>query len=159
MDIKNRLIVKRKLRDGAEERDNCVELKETLSPPKDQDSDNISNLKDCSTQTELSSSLVSLDLITIIIAICFYRLLRCKLNSTTVMKVLVSSNVTLHSVFDYVVPPKSNAAKNSTKLDSFQEFIIALAKLRLDSPLQEFAYRFRISTATSRIFLKCWISS
>ncbi len=44
-----------------EERDNCVELKETLSPPKDQDSDSISNLKDCSTQTELTSSLVSLD--------------------------------------------------------------------------------------------------
>ena len=60
----------------------------------------------------------------------------------------------LKSVFDYLVPPKStSSSRNPTKLDSFQEFMITLAKLRLDSPLQEFAYRFDISMATvSRIF-------
>ena len=65
----------------------------------------------------------------------------------------------LKSVFDYVVPPKStSSSRNPTKLDSFQEFMITLAKLRLDSPLQEFAYWFDISMATvSRIFLK-WLT-
>ncbi len=39
-----------------EERDNCVELKEILSPPKDQDSDSISNLKDCRANFKLGKS-------------------------------------------------------------------------------------------------------
>ena len=66
----------------------------------------------------------------------------------------------LKSLFDYVVPPKStSSSRNPTKLDSFQEFMITLAKLRLDSPLQEFACRFDISMATvSRIFLK-WLTT
>ena len=46
------------------------------------------------------------------------------------------------SGFDYVVPPKStSSSRNPTKLDSFKEFMITFAKLRLDGPLQEFAYK------------------
>lgn len=45
-----------------------------------------------------------------------------------------------------------------TKLTSFQEFMIVLVKLRLDSPLKEFAYKFGVSVATvSRILLK-WLT-
>ena len=55
----------------------------------------------------------------------------------------------LKSVFDYVVPPKiTSSSRNPTKLDSFQEFMMTLAKLCLASPLQEFAYRFDISMET-----------
>ena len=54
----------------------------------------------------------------------------------------------LKTVFDFVVP----STQHPTKLTSFQEFMIVLAKLRLDSPLQDFAYRFDVSVATiSRI--------
>ena len=56
-------------------------------------------------------------------------------------------------LFDYVVAPITDvSSRNPTKLDNFQEFMIVLAKLRLDSTLQEFAYKFDISMV-SRIFL------
>ena len=59
----------------------------------------------------------------------------------------------LKVLFDYVVPPITDiSSRNPTKLVNFQEFMIVLAKLKLDSPLQEFTYRFDISMA--RIFLK-----
>ena len=65
---------------------------------------------------------------------------------------LPSFNV-LKTVFKFVDPP----ATTSTKLSSFQEFVLTLMKLRLDSPLKDLAYRFRISVTTvSRIFAK-WL--
>ena len=49
------------------------------------------------------------------------------------------------------------SATTTTKLSSFQEFVLTLMKLRLDSPLKDLAYRFRISVTTvSRIFAK-WL--
>ena len=58
----------------------------------------------------------------------------------------------LKSLFDFVVPVSKTTA---TKLNPFQEFMIVLAKLRLDNPLQDFAYKFNVSVATvSRILLK-----
>ena len=44
-----------------------------------------------------------------------------------------------------------------TKLSPFQEFICMLLKLRLNSPIEDLAHRFGISTSTvSRVFLK-WL--
>ena len=64
----------------------------------------------------------------------------------------------LKALFDFVAPPVDFLNKNPTKLSSFQEFMIVMAKLRLDSPLQDFAYRFDVSVATvSRILLK-WLT-
>ena len=54
----------------------------------------------------------------------------------------------LKALFDFVAPPVDFLNKNPTKLSSFQEFMIVMAKLRLDSPLQDFAYRFDVSVAT-----------
>ena len=51
----------------------------------------------------------------------------------------------LKAVFDFVVPPEEFFNKNPKKLTDFQEFMIVLAKLRLDSPLQDFAYKFDIA--------------
>ncbi len=47
--------------------------------------------------------------------------------------------------FDFVSPPACSKG-NATKLTSFQEFMIVLSKLRFDSPLQDFAYKFNITT-------------
>ena len=48
--------------------------------------------------------------------------------------------------------------RNPTIFTDFQEFMIVMAKLRLDSPLQEFAYKFDVSVATvSQILLK-WLA-
>ena len=64
---------------------------------------------------------------------------------------LASFNV-LKTVF-IVDPPITT----STKLSSFQEFVLTLMKVRLDSPLKDLAYRFRISVTTvSCIFVK-WL--
>ena len=54
----------------------------------------------------------------------------------------------LKALFDFVVPPTGYFNRNPTKLTAFQEFMVVLAKLRLGSPLQDFAYRFDISVAT-----------
>ena len=44
------------------------------------------------------------------------------------------------------------------KLKPFQEFICVLMKLRLNCPMQDLAYRFKVSVSTiSRIFFK-WIT-
>ena len=60
----------------------------------------------------------------------------------------------LKAVFDHVVPPSTT----STKLSGFQEFILTIMKLRLDSPFRDWAYRFSISISTaSRIFTK-WLN-
>ena len=57
-----------------------------------------------------------------------------------------------------MAPPMQSFNKNPQKLTSFQEFIIVLAKLRLDRPLQDFAYKVGVSVSTiSRIFLK-WLT-
>lgn len=56
------------------------------------------------------------------------------------------------------MPPVKYFNRNPTKLTNFQEFMIVLVKLRLDSPLQDFAYKFDISVPTaSRILLK-WLT-
>ena len=48
--------------------------------------------------------------------------------------------------------------RNPTKLTDIQVFMIVMAKLMLDNPLQEFAYKFDVSVATvSHIFLK-WLA-
>ncbi len=63
----------------------------------------------------------------------------------------------LKAVFELLAPPTEFINRNPTKLTDFQEFMIVMAKLRLDSPLQEFAYKFGISVSTiSRILLK-WL--
>lgn len=62
----------------------------------------------------------------------------------------------LKSLFDFVEPPPDTW--HATKLTSFQEFMIVLAKLRLDSPLKDFVYKFDVSLATvSRVLLK-WLT-
>lgn len=64
----------------------------------------------------------------------------------------------LKTIFDFVAPPIKILNKNPQKLTNFQEFMIVLVKLRLDSPLQDFAYKFGVSLSTiSRILLK-WLT-
>ncbi len=100
---------------------------------------------------------------------CYESISKLKCNSPFSPESLQSSNYVqfytglpnfkvLKAVFDYVVPPESNATKHPTKLDSFQEFIIALAKLCLDSPLQEFANRFRNLQQQYREFFLKWLT-
>ena len=60
----------------------------------------------------------------------------------------------LKSVFEFVAPPNASA----TKLTHFQEFMVTLMKLRLDTPLKDLAYRFDVCSSTvSRIMLK-WLT-
>ncbi|XP_048587471.1 uncharacterized protein LOC125570212 [Nematostella vectensis] len=59
-------------------------------------------------------------------------------------------------VFEHVSPYVSRRS-DLTSLNSFQEFIIVLMKLRLNVPFQDFAYRFEVSlTSVSRVFTS-WI--
>ena len=56
----------------------------------------------------------------------------------------------LMTTFNFVSP---HSTRRSPSLNLFQEFIMVLMKLRLNVPLQDFAYRFDISLSTvSRIF-------
>ena len=56
-------------------------------------------------------------------------------------------------VFQHVAPHVPRRAK---VLDSFQEFVMVLIKLRLNVPFQDLAYRFNISlSSVSRIFNSC----
>ena len=58
-------------------------------------------------------------------------------------------------VFQHVAPHVPRRAK---VLDSFQEFVMVLFKLRLNLPFQDLAYRFNISLSiVSRIF-NSWIT-
>ena len=58
----------------------------------------------------------------------------------------------LKTIFDHV--HKTLPSHGITKLSPFQEFMCALLKLRMNTPLENLAYRFEISQATvSRIFL------
>ena len=60
------------------------------------------------------------------------------------------SNEILMVVFEHVSPFVS---RKSVSLDRFQEFVMVLMKLRLNVPLQDLAYRFKVSQSTvSRIF-------
>ena len=53
-------------------------------------------------------------------------------------------------VFEHVSP---YVTRKTLSLDRFQEFVIVLMKLRLNMPLQDLAYRFKVSHSTvSRIF-------
>lgn len=47
----------------------------------------------------------------------------------------------LKALFDFLAPP---VEYHNRKLTNFQELMIVLAKLRLDSPLQDFAYKFGV---------------
>ena len=56
----------------------------------------------------------------------------------------------LNVVFEHVSP---HVTRKTLSLDRFQEFVIVLMKLRLNMPLQDLAYRFKVSHSTvSRIF-------
>ena len=60
----------------------------------------------------------------------------------------------LKSVFDFVAPDNASA----TKLTQFQEYMVTLMKLRLDTPLKDLAYHFDVCSSTvSRIMLK-WLT-
>ena len=60
----------------------------------------------------------------------------------------------LKAVFDFASP----ANASTTKLTHFQEFMVTLMKLRLDTPLKDLAYRFDVCSSTvSRIMLK-WLT-
>ena len=64
----------------------------------------------------------------------------------------------LKAVYEFWAPPMVFVNRIPAKLTDFQEFMIVMAKLRLDNPLQELAYKFDVSVATvSRILLK-WLA-
>ena len=61
----------------------------------------------------------------------------------------------LKSVFDHVV--KTLPVERSTKLSPFQELMVVMLKLRLNSPIEDLSYRFNVSVSSvSRILLK-WL--
>ena len=60
----------------------------------------------------------------------------------------------LKSVFDFVALPPTS----TTKLTRFQEFILTLIKLRLDSPYKDLAYRFGISISTVSRIISKWLT-
>ena len=67
---------------------------------------------------------------------------------------LPNANI-LKSVFDHVV--KTLPVDKSTKLGPFQEFMVVMLKLRLNSPVEDLSYRFGVSiSSVSRILLK-WL--
>ncbi|XP_065911810.1 uncharacterized protein [Dysidea avara] len=59
------------------------------------------------------------------------------------------------TVLDHV--HKTMAGERATKLSSFQEFMCVLLKLRLNSPLQDLAYRFQVSLSTVSRILSKWL--
>ena len=61
----------------------------------------------------------------------------------------------LKAVYDHTY--KTLSKDGITKLTAFQEFMCTMLKLRMNTPMEDLAYRFRISVTTvSRIFLK-WL--
>ena len=57
------------------------------------------------------------------------------------------------AVFDHV--SRTLSSDSSTKLSPFQELMCKLLKLRLNSPIEDLAYRFGVSTSTvSKILSK-----
>ena len=67
---------------------------------------------------------------------------------------LPNANI-LKSVFDHVV--KTLPVDKSTKLGPFQEFMVVMLKLRLNSPVEDLSYRCGVSiSSVSRILLK-WL--
>ena len=59
------------------------------------------------------------------------------------------------AIFEHV--SKKLPTDGITKLSAFQEFMCVLLKLRLNSPIEDLAHCFRVSTSTvSRIFFK-WL--
>ena len=54
----------------------------------------------------------------------------------------------LHTIFDYVAPSESS---KTAKLSPFEEFMMTLMKLRLNSPMQDLAFRFGVSRSTVAI--------
>ena len=64
----------------------------------------------------------------------------------------------LKAMFDFVLPPTEYINKNPTKFTAFQEFMIVLVKLRLDRPIQYFAYKFDVSVASVSHILFKWLT-
>ena len=61
---------------------------------------------------------------------------------------------TLLTIFEFVAPEQSS----SSKLSPFQEFMMALIKLRMNLPMKDLAYCFDVSIVTiSRIWLKWFV--
>ena len=59
------------------------------------------------------------------------------------------------AVLDHV--HKTMPGERATKLSPFQEFMRVLLKLRLNSPLQDLAYRFQVSLSTVSRILSKWL--
>ena len=66
----------------------------------------------------------------------------------------VHSMELLMVIFDHVV---THVTRQTLTLDRFQEFILVLMKLRLNTPLQDLAYRFNVSLATVSRNFNHWI--
>ena len=67
--------------------------------------------------------------------------------------------VVLKAVFAFVQKSVPSSELSTNKLSSFQEFVATLVKLRLNSQVQDLAYRLDVSSATiSRILLK-WLTA
>ena len=65
----------------------------------------------------------------------------------------------LKAVFAFVQTSVPSSELSTNKLSSFQEFVATLVKLRLNSQVQDLAYRLDVSSATiSRILLK-WLTA
>ena len=61
----------------------------------------------------------------------------------------------LKAIYDHTY--KTLSKDGITKLTAFQEFMCTMLKLRMNTPMEDLAYWFRISVTTvSRIFLK-WL--
>ena len=64
----------------------------------------------------------------------------------------------LKAIFDHVCVTLPSEKALLCKLTKFQEFMLVMIKMRLDSPVVDLAYRFGVSPATvSRILLK-WLT-
>ena len=65
--------------------------------------------------------------------------------------------VLLIHVFNLVATPVKHTSTND--LSQFQEFLITLMKLKLNSPFQHLAFRFGISVSTVRRVFEQWIDT
>ena len=61
----------------------------------------------------------------------------------------------LRTIFEFVVPADSSKI---AKLSHFQEFMMTLIKLRLNSPMQDLAFRFGVSCSTVFRILHKWLT-
>ena len=67
--------------------------------------------------------------------------------------------IVLKAVFAFVHKSLPSSWQSTNKLSNFQEFVATLVKLRLNSQVQDLAYRLDVSSATlSRTLLK-WLTA